>query len=311
MTVQTTELDKPLENIHSSLEQRISGIQGPVPSTLYHYTSASGLRGIVESNRFWATHYRFLNDASEINYGAYLFNSIVDDWLKKEVSDEAKDLLEKVRDPKSIFEMSDCYLSCLCEQDDLLNQWRAYAGTGGGYAIGFEAKFIGMRLERIGQAQEFNLQKVIYDESLQRCLINKLLGLVVNCLDEVLRGGVVSEAIYYIARCCQFVDKFAVNFLTRFKHQAFAVEKEWRLCHIAWMNQEQDLLFRDGLYGLTPYICLDPSPSVGIFREKLPISSVTHAPCQFPALAKFSVEKILQKNGYRVPIKGSSLPVRI
>src|SRR6266478_42648 len=34
---------------------------------LYHYTSAAGLKGIVESNSFWATYFGDLNDAQEIH----------------------------------------------------------------------------------------------------------------------------------------------------------------------------------------------------------------------------------------------------
>jgi hypothetical protein len=32
---------------------------------LYHYTSEAGLRGIIESDRIWAAHIRFLDDYTE------------------------------------------------------------------------------------------------------------------------------------------------------------------------------------------------------------------------------------------------------
>jgi hypothetical protein len=32
---------------------------------LYHYTSDAGFRGIIESDRIWATDIRFLNDYTE------------------------------------------------------------------------------------------------------------------------------------------------------------------------------------------------------------------------------------------------------
>jgi hypothetical protein len=32
------------------------------------------------------------------------------------------------------------YLSCFCEDDNLLSQWRAY-GTSGGYSLGFQFSF--------------------------------------------------------------------------------------------------------------------------------------------------------------------------
>jgi hypothetical protein len=38
----------------------------PLPEELYHYTGIHGLKGIVESQTLWASHYRYLNDAEEV-----------------------------------------------------------------------------------------------------------------------------------------------------------------------------------------------------------------------------------------------------
>jgi hypothetical protein len=40
-----------------------------VPLALYHYTNASGLKGILESNSLWATDAEFLNDVQELQFG--------------------------------------------------------------------------------------------------------------------------------------------------------------------------------------------------------------------------------------------------
>jgi len=37
-----------------------------LPDELYHYTGIRGLKGIIESQTLWATHYKYLNDAEEI-----------------------------------------------------------------------------------------------------------------------------------------------------------------------------------------------------------------------------------------------------
>ena len=39
---------------------------------LWHYTSLEGLKGILTSQNLWATHYRFLNDYSELIYSKTL-----------------------------------------------------------------------------------------------------------------------------------------------------------------------------------------------------------------------------------------------
>ena len=41
--------------------------------TLFHYTTAAGLLGILDSSGFWATDLRFLNDAQEAVYARDLF----------------------------------------------------------------------------------------------------------------------------------------------------------------------------------------------------------------------------------------------
>jgi hypothetical protein len=40
-----------------------------ITTPLYHYTNATGLRGIIESQKFWFTSYRHLNDPSELTHG--------------------------------------------------------------------------------------------------------------------------------------------------------------------------------------------------------------------------------------------------
>jgi hypothetical protein len=37
-----------------------------LPSNLYHYTSAEGIKGIIESESVWASNIRFLNDRCEL-----------------------------------------------------------------------------------------------------------------------------------------------------------------------------------------------------------------------------------------------------
>ncbi len=44
------------------------GTYAPPPSKLYHYTTAEGLKGIIESDKIWATNYRYVNDLTEIFY---------------------------------------------------------------------------------------------------------------------------------------------------------------------------------------------------------------------------------------------------
>ena len=54
-----------------------------VDDCLFHYTSAGGLKGILESRCIWATDAAFLNDASEIIYAGRQLGLHLDNLVKQ------------------------------------------------------------------------------------------------------------------------------------------------------------------------------------------------------------------------------------
>lgn len=94
-------------------------------SRLYHYTSVSGLRGIVDSGNLWATHLGFLNDLSEGRAAV-----ADDDWRQR---------LEEMDKRSPLFIASFCrHQEPHQMKNGLLSQWRGYAGEGGGYCVVFD-----------------------------------------------------------------------------------------------------------------------------------------------------------------------------
>ena len=139
-----------------------------------------------------------------------------------------------------------------------------------------------------------------------------MLELAVLNLSEATKDVSLTDANSLIARCCQFVRAETADYLMCFKHPAFSVEEEWRLCHIVSPDREEHVLFRDGPYGLTPHVCLDPCPMVGLNANKLPLARITHGPTQDPSNVRFALNKLLRAKGYVfVEISGSMLPVRV
>jgi hypothetical protein len=313
MTLDFAALNPSLEKASSTLAESRKHIQAALPELLFHYTNSSGMRGILESSRLWATNYRFLNDASEVAYGMALFESIVQDRLTKSENEVVSEFLGRTLRTANAFDgMFDCYIACFCERDDLLNQWRVYAGSGGGYALGLKAKEIGRRWGELHPTQDFLLRKVVYDADLQKRLISEVLELTSLILSEATQAVSVSDANNLIARCCQFVRSEVADYLFCFKHPAFAVEEEWRLCHIVSPGEEDHVQSRDGPYGLTPYVCLDPSPIAGVHHNKLPLARITHGPVPDPSNVRFALNKLLRAKGYAfVEVAGSVLPVRV
>lgn len=115
--------------------------------TIYHYTSANGLRGILTNHEIWLTNTAFVNDITECKA------------LKKE-----KDLFneENFSNPdvkKAWFDYLNCdkdddvlYIASFSRAEDFLGQWRAY----GSYSIGFETYKL--------TESNFNLYECVYDK---------------------------------------------------------------------------------------------------------------------------------------------------
>jgi len=141
MDIVYTDLDATLATASITIATSRKQIQRDPPLLLHHYTNAAGLAGIIGSSKLWATHYRFLNDSSEVNYGFSLFNSLVNALLKSEQDEVSAEFLSRtLRTANAFDDLFDFYVACFCECDDLLNQWRTYTDQAGGYAIGVDAK---------------------------------------------------------------------------------------------------------------------------------------------------------------------------
>ena len=146
-------------------------------SELMHYTSATGLAGIVSSQALWATHSAFLNDFSEIAlFFDYRLAAILESGIRAELAEspDLQVLPEFARTPEEAdltvaryaTEMADTfratshrfnqpYLFSFCAphnartgRDGLLSQWRGY-GKDGGYALVFDTK----QLEELQMAE--------------------------------------------------------------------------------------------------------------------------------------------------------------
>lgn len=134
-----------IDAYHKRLENSWIRSHRTPPGILYHYTTPAGLLGIIDKGRIWATHARFLNDASEINYGNEIIRAVVDEYLKSGVNRYEKALLTEVVDPLSVYEGLNIYVFCFCTNDD------------DGYALGF-------RTADLMSSNRFGLRRVEYDE---------------------------------------------------------------------------------------------------------------------------------------------------
>ena len=219
-----------------------------------HYTSASGLHGIVTSKTLWASHTSFVNDAEEVvGFFSRLLPMILkpvfkgyvaeSEYHKKRVQDARQlgvDLfdhwLKKIVDGFKEAEVrtSDHYVASFCatkdawiSQNGLLSQWRGY-GLDGGYAIIFDREQLGVLLEREG--------KMYHDERLAWRDVQYRLAGNINATDEQGQEQIrnIKEAAYAhwttadVKKVYPAFDSIAL--LSAFcKHIGFEEEREFRI----------------------------------------------------------------------------------
>jgi hypothetical protein len=104
--------------------------------SVFHYTSASGLLGIVESGCLWASEASSLNDLAEVRRGW----EVVRGWLeaRRSTSEGADLLADLAEDP--LQEKHEVFVLSASTAADDANQWRLYAQAGRGYAVELAAK---------------------------------------------------------------------------------------------------------------------------------------------------------------------------
>jgi hypothetical protein len=160
-----------------------------VHSHLYHYTTAAGLQGIVESQQLRATNIAYLNDAEE---HTGFFDRRLPSLIEKAITAAAKEICnipaersrfeaaggiqEALRTARSLSDtiktstlrFNSPYLASFCTtlpqqhpDDGLLSQWRGY-GSDGGYAIVFDTRGLEKLLEV--ESKKFHYQYLFWGD---------------------------------------------------------------------------------------------------------------------------------------------------
>ena len=133
--------------------------------TIFHYTDATGLIGILETWSIWASSIIFLNDAAEFHHTS----SAIRDYVASNKNGDKEKLLIDLATNVSFgmtqslgsFTTSllhtNVFVASFSSKCDDLNQWRAYASKNG-YCIGFKPSM----LKNSAEHQGFVLNQVRY-----------------------------------------------------------------------------------------------------------------------------------------------------
>lgn len=299
----------------------IKSFADPCNEVIYHYTSAEGLRGIIENNEIWLTNVAFVNDTTECRALQEENNLFVEcEFTNKYVKNYWKRFTQDSPINK------DTYIASFSSGEESLEQWRAY----GNFRIGFD----GSRLLK----HPFNLYQCVYHKNeIKKWILEKekLVEWGGDCLTDQYKRGAALHLIYAASR--------------KYKNRHFELEKEVRLIvesHHAWLYRNSFSMYADdppihyrnhAMLNITvPYVKFiteDHSQNAerhervketerqmkdrklreerNAKKELLPITEVLIGPMTHKKEAKIACEILLLDKGYlTVPVNVSSIPYR-
>lgn len=291
---------------------------GPVPP-LFHYTGAHGVRGILNSDRIWASGAQHMNDSMEVIYG---YDIMMDALRKKVRSGKLPersqkvfgDVLRAVEQPDSPF--ADAYFASFCEKGNLLSQWRAYAGTQG-FAIEVDPLVIHgeLTLTTKAPARNLRLAKVEYDPHRQHEGFKQIFNDLIETIEK--QQGDLKVLTVTLT---EFVRIVLSSWAATVKHPGFQEEQEWRVIFQPMITLEEkyhsteQFVVRVEDFALVTHVELMPSdilPSHGKNGPKLPIKSITCGPNVSMRSTMRALEILLRNNRYEgVQILKSEIPAR-
>lgn len=293
------------ENVRAKVEQSLKSLDSLKlgdSRSVYHYTTAMGLKGIIETNSLWATGANYLNDKEEILHGINENNRVLEEiLLETRISVEYKDFVGKMKLPKQSNSADWTYLICFTTKGDQLSQWRGYGSNAIGYSIEFDAEelkeyFISTQKSTALILNIFD--SVVYTQASKTRLIKTVIQ---EFYDECIKQGESDTSI--MASHCK---SLLINYLNLLKNYSFREESEVRasFSNIDFLDTA-NVFYRvqNGIF--IPHLIVDNKDS------KLPIKSIRVGPNSDFQRIKKGIEIFIEKNGLnKIQVVDSKIPYR-
>jgi hypothetical protein len=268
---------------------------------LYHYTSFTGLLGIVDSKALWASDIRYMNDSAELKHTADLIRTEITHRIG---AGHAKpDLLTQFLDwvTHRITNGHMLFAASFRSNGNMLSQWRGYSRLGKGVSLGFNPDYI----LRCAQQQSFQIGKCIYNCKSQARLISQVIDAIealaelheLDCDNQEKKGDHSYHSIFHL------IESDLLRIAAILKHPSFREEEEWRIVSPVITDYvKAPVLFREGASMLVPFVEFNllAKESASIALEHLFLGPTPNMTISMNSLTMF-----LSKNGIR-PDKGIS-----
>jgi hypothetical protein len=189
---------------------------------LYHYTSATGLLGMLDYKKLWFTQLNFSNDVVESSYGVGLIKQVMEEYLGLVYTNTYTPDLNTEKDFSQL-DLPLVFTFSLSEDKDSLSQWRGYCPNGG-YSIRFDSEQLDAMLKR----ENLTIGKCIYEKDDQVAFIR----------EQIIRYPTVQayeadRSAYGLTKwgisLNQEINERARRYAPLIKHPKFKEEQEWKI----------------------------------------------------------------------------------
>lgn len=280
--------------------------------TLYHYTDARGLLGIIESRALWTTDFRYLNRGEEFRYP---YESLLAELEGYEfpLLAAVKSRLDQICMGRVADPTGGVFVACLSAARDEASQWARQSGDGGGYALRFDVEMLTGTASYTATSEQGLLRmrlrtgprEVGYgddwrDRQIER--IARALSTTNGADSDIISAGLAAALL----------DELAL-----IKHDGFIVEREYRLvvhAVVETMARHNSHNIAEAVTatadvklratapgGLAPYVAITFDPQA--------LLEVVVGPTAMPQLQQASVEKLLRYRGFaHTRVSASGIP---
>ena len=301
------------EEIDRFAEAQLGDFLSTPPDTLRHYTHGSTLVKIIESGTLWATQVSCLNDQTEHRYSITLLRDSVSDLRTARgpaVVEREGYFFDKMNEALSGDTTSSVgmFVTCFSALSDDLSQWRAYGGGEGGYAIGFDADWLGT----IGAQRGDILAPVRYDEKRNR----EFAGSVANVMFDIFLHAPQTttpgkDRDAWMADYLTYWSDQLTPYAVLIKHPSFQTEAEWRCIRILRPEDALLLEFQQRQSMMSRHLPRKFPPPEHPDAKLLPISQIIVGPCRHREVSRISIGDLLLKASYpddRIMVTVSAVP---
>lgn len=279
------------------------------PDEVYHYTNAAGFKGILESERLWATITSEVNDLTELAHAADALRAT----LNRHLAGAALPEYSVLYPPQvTAFEyersdMSSVFIASLSAVEDDLTQWSMYADAFSGLALGFSSAHLLTLDTSTDTSQAIGFFEVEYVREKQE----EFWEWFVSRWEREAAAGMVrglaraADPLWYAASWFGNLAMAALTILPRMKSSHFRAEHEWRLAHVHFPDHTECAVHSAS--GYKTHVELDLTQ----LANRLPLTSVWLGPAVANDESLQLVQARLRDHGYGdVPVKESRIPLR-